>query len=454
MFQNTVFGRTWRLRPLVFVLISILFPTSVGFAAEYEDVHKCDVHAAHPSDPQRWAQGVLDEDIVPGPAIAFCRRAVDEHSETPRFLFQFGRALWAGQRFEEGLEVFRTLEETYDYPPVYAYLADAYMQGIGGTEINQELAVSLYQIAADSGFEPAAEVLANFDPSSDPEIIEGQSEAAVELEPTVTNRPTEEAALDESWFNRADIVGAFNSGNFAVLRDLEKVQVEVSGLSGGLLPIYLNSFVGQFEGTYNYKDPNCVYLYSPRIASRLKQMFIDSAHGGKGLGMGNNLAAGMNMILKYMQDVERTGGRGLINQQINLDLLKQSAEQDAGKLIVALGCDSETVKRIYGNIEAYIFGANPLYSPEEEIRQAEIRQQAAEEREKQRQSSLRTNANASCVIRFKKQAYCDCLVISLDETGISDASWADLGKDFGTVLQIAKGTDDFASKLKSCRLKG
>ena len=121
--------------------------SAASFAEEYQDTHACDEFAAHPADPNRWAAGVDDVDIIPGPAVKHCRDAVKRHSETARFHFQLGRALWANNRMDEGLQSFLEAEETFQYGPAYANLGDAYMYGIAGVEVDQELAVTLYQIA-------------------------------------------------------------------------------------------------------------------------------------------------------------------------------------------------------------------------------------------------------------------------------------------------------------------
>jgi len=440
-----------------FSLLFLLASIGLLHAGEFQEVHRCDEQAAHPLDPNRWAEGVLDEDIIPGPAITFCQRAVDENPDTPRFLFQLGRALWAGQRFEEGLQQFKLLEETYNYAPVYAYLGDAYMHGIGGVEIDQELAVSLYQIAADGGFTPAGDVLAAL---ATPDTAENQQAEVPqktsnisEPEGTQLNARGNIPRFDPKKFGKPEIVSALNSGNIGELRKLESVQMAYSGIGVPMLPIYLNSFSGEFEGTYNYKDPNCVYLYNPRVTNVLKQNYLDSLNGA-GMSMGNNLAMGLSMLLGSMRDLEQTGGRGLAQQEFDITTLKQSGEQDAGKLINAYGCDSEVVRRVYHNLEAYALGESVEYSPEEKSRLQEEQRLRAIAAEKQRQATFRTNASASCEKRFKKAAFCSCLVSSLNEAGLSDANWSELGQDFGAVLTFAKDTPGFAEKLKSCRSQG
>src|SRR3546814_3119519 len=93
----------------------------------FEAVHRCDDLAAHPDDPGRWAEGVYDDAIVPGPSIKACGDAVQAYPETARFHFQHGRALWAAKRHEEAVQAFLRAEGM-DYGPAYAYLGDAHFQ--------------------------------------------------------------------------------------------------------------------------------------------------------------------------------------------------------------------------------------------------------------------------------------------------------------------------------------
>lgn len=113
-------------------------------------IEDCDILAAHPSDTQRMAEGVSDDQIVPRLAILACEDAIDLDADEPRFTFQLGRALLAGGREEEALALFQEAAEA-DYAAAWAYLGDTYQFGLG-TSIDGQKAYQAYQKALDLGF--------------------------------------------------------------------------------------------------------------------------------------------------------------------------------------------------------------------------------------------------------------------------------------------------------------
>lgn len=128
-------------------------------------VEECDILAAHPLDPQRMAEGVEDDRIVPGLAIPACQTAIDQSPDAPRFKFQLGRALLTINDEEAALEQFREAA-ALEYAAAHAYLGDAYQFGFG-VEIDEARARAAYEKALDEGF-LAAETQLNmlsFDPS-------------------------------------------------------------------------------------------------------------------------------------------------------------------------------------------------------------------------------------------------------------------------------------------------
>lgn len=150
---------------LVFVVI--IYCPSFLWAEDriYQKTHECDNLAAHPNDAgpwgQKWAVGVPDEDIVPGPAISFCTQAVEQYPETIRFRFQLGRALLAGKRFDEAFKVFNSASNR-GYVPAAKYLGDAYInidKLPSGFETDVEKAKEYYLLASEAGFGPATDAL-------------------------------------------------------------------------------------------------------------------------------------------------------------------------------------------------------------------------------------------------------------------------------------------------------
>lgn len=465
-----------------FTLAALLLASSTVTslsAEEYADVHACDEYAAHPNDPHRWAKGVLDDDIIPGPAVKFCREAVEDHDETPRFQFQLGRALWAAQKLEEGLQVFLDLEENVEYPPVYAYLGDAYMYGIGGIEEDQELAVSLYQIADEGGFAPASEVLAvlagdSFDVEQS-EVQQAMPAPQTQVLPQQQNAvPIQQAKpFDPSVYSEPKMIRALYTGNFSSVKGNAMGSSSMLGMSAPNALIYLANFNAQFAGTYNFKDPTCIQIYEPRIAKKIEKKGMNAMTGGLFNNSGNmqqlgadGLAFGLNSIMNLMQEMERPNALGnMMSSAHNLEILKETAAKDASRIIQTYGCQHPDVQRIYANLVAYVDGTAPIVSPEEQrrkqVEQAEKaakkkkrEQEAAARAEEKRQKAFRTTAANACMDRFSKQPFCSCLINNLEPYELTEADWTSLGSDFKYVIEIGKNYAGFSETLKDCRAEG
>lgn len=439
-------------------------------AQEYDNLHACDEYAAHPNDPNRWAKGVTDEEIVPGPAVKYCREAVKEHGETPRFQFQLGRALWAAQQLEEGLNVFLQLEEKSEYPPVYAYLGDAYMYGIGGVEPDQELAVSLYQIASEEGFGPATETLAALTGGAQEKdealtfSNEETSQDAVSQEKVIQAQPIQqENPFNKNKFLEREIVNGLYSGNLAAVRQGNPSYIDVDKAF-----FYLSGFLKPFQENYNFRDGSCVYFSNPMLVRIVNTKVLQGTPGMGGMIVGNgkslkqNLDAGAAMGFEMMGDILKgmQSGQGLLGSDygrtaVETNLLAENGEKDGTRLIAQHGCESETTRRIFANLTVFVTGqGNPILSTEETKRVADVEQENIRKREQARQSQLRVSASGSCVKQFKKEPYCACIISSLDKQNIEDTEWKALGSNFREVVSIAKKYPDFANQIKSCRTIG
>ena len=116
-------------------------------------VEECDVLAAHPDDPQRMAEGVDDDKIVPRLAVLACEDAMKRQPDDPRFVFQLGRALLARGDKEKALTLFQESARK-NYAVAYGYIGDAYQFG-NAVPIDPAVAAENYKKAAAAGFEPA-----------------------------------------------------------------------------------------------------------------------------------------------------------------------------------------------------------------------------------------------------------------------------------------------------------
>ena len=463
---------------VLFVLVQLAWLTAAS-AEGFEDFHQCDEYAAHPNDPNRWAQGVADDLIVPGPAIKYCRDAVAEHPDTPRFMFQLGRALWAARKDEEGLQIFLELEEAFEYGPVYAYLGDAYLYGIGGAEVDEELAVTLYQIADEGGFQPASEVLAAL--SADL-TVEQQVASVVPAEAaplpgqpqqsSTNNQPfVPQEVIDperttrkfnESAYLEPKIMSGFYHGNLDNVR-----QGDAGMMAIDKVYFYLDGFLGPFAQNYNFRDPNCVYLHNPQLNKAIAIKIAQSTPGG-GMLMGNgrsledNLDAGAAQGWKLLGQMltgvtEGTGimGTDFGQDAIDIGFLKTNGEKDATRLIDQHGCASDVTRQVFSNIVFFVTGNGKVTISAEETKRREVeKQEEAKKREEQRQEGLRATAQNSCVSQFQKHEYCNCLIQGLDEQTITDTEWQMLGSNFKDIVSLLKSYPALSGRAKSCGSKG
>lgn len=124
----------------------------------FDVIDECDLLAAHPADPDRMSDGVLDDQIVPALAILACEDAIDTDPDDPRFVFQLGRALLAVGREEEAFARFQEAAND-DYAAAWAYLGDSYQFGLG-TSVDGPKAFAAYQKSLELGFRAAESQIA------------------------------------------------------------------------------------------------------------------------------------------------------------------------------------------------------------------------------------------------------------------------------------------------------
>ncbi|PHP64773.1 hypothetical protein CSC94_22495 [Zhengella mangrovi] len=112
-------------------------------------VTECDRLAAHPLDLLRVAEGVWLEQILADKAMAACREAVSAHPGTPRFDYQLGRAMHAGQQEADAVTAYRRAAFA-GYPMAMTDLGVMYANGTGIAKSDAD-AVRWYHeaIAAD-----------------------------------------------------------------------------------------------------------------------------------------------------------------------------------------------------------------------------------------------------------------------------------------------------------------
>ncbi len=147
---------------------------------------KCDALAAHPSDPEAVAKGVEEDALDAAQATPACEAAVNLDDAPPRLHFQLARSYLGAGRYEEAVDTLFVAAEA-GHGGSLAYLADLTLDGIGGVEPDFEAAFQLYQQATDAGFQPAADVLAEFEDMTAEAVEADAEEEALTAELRKTN---------------------------------------------------------------------------------------------------------------------------------------------------------------------------------------------------------------------------------------------------------------------------
>ncbi len=450
-----------RLTPVLLAVCSISSMALPVLAQVADFVHDCDTFAAHPDDPNRWASGVSDEEIIPGPAVKFCTDAVASHPETPRFQFQLGRALWAAQRFADGNAIFMALQETHEYAPAYAYLGSAFALGLGGVEVDNEMALQLYEVAAAGGFVPAevaTQEAAVQAPSVTPQETTESMAAVATPEPAP--EPATDVPLDLTGFNYPKVITALDAGDLGGLETSGMGALSLLGVSVSKLDVYLAGFDEEFSGSLNFKDPTCVQLHNPRVTQALERKIVMAATGG---GTSTGAAANaLGMFLNSMKEMQSGNMMGMVDQQREVELVRIEGERDASKLILGYGCMNESVTRIYTNLSAHVLGMPPVVSAAQKQKQAALdaqsRQKRAEEAKRRaaeaeanRQRGLRTSAKDACKRQYDDEPLCTCLVEGLDTLAIDTAAWQTVGRSFDQIVSLRAQYAKIPDLIRECR---
>lgn len=315
-------------------ILALVLAFSTTSVYAYDDVHRCDELAAHPQDPERWAKGVYDADLVPAPATRFCSAAVAEHPDTARFRFQLARAHWVAKRYDDAIPLFLDVAERHEYLIAWTYLA----------------------LAADTGLGVAP------DPDLARQMAERARNAGFEIEPASATQSAAAPAFDPSLFNQPHVIGALYSGDF------DRLFVSGIGQTMDYVPlsqelIYVTGLNNSFADRINrIMDRDCALIYKPAVQERLLAR-ISSSVLGDTADLDAVAGKGFELIGRMMKDMAQGDLQGLAAKERNTALLRQMGEQDGERLLVAYGCGSDVVRQIYTNIEALVAGTAPVRRP-------------------------------------------------------------------------------------------
>ena len=316
------------------LLVLLSWCNSPVAMATSDDVHPCDDVAAHIQDKQRWGKGISDEEVAPALAISRCAAAVKEYPETARFQFQLGRAFWIAQRYREAIAPL-TAAATGGHAAAYAYLGEAYKNGLGGVLQDNNRAMKYYQLAAESGFKTAEDVL------------------------TTLQKEAKQSTFSSEGFQEPGIIQGLYTGDFALFP---------SGYDQWFLDVYLLTFSEWFNDDVKFADKNsdnvssCVLLYDPELKQILANKVVaDHPLYGRS-GSSDPAQQGFGVIKEMFSQVLKAREPGGFQDMANknkidggmaLQTLKRKAAKDALYLANTYGCDGKIVKQIYRNIKPY-----------------------------------------------------------------------------------------------------
>lgn len=312
-------------------------------------IQRCDLLAAHPDDPEAHADGVADEDLDAAAVVAACEEAVKQDKASPRLAFQLARGYLASDRTEAAIE--RLISAARQgHGAALAYLADIYLDGGPGIEPDPRIAQALYQRALESGFEPAAKVLAEF--SDYTEKVAAAEREEKEQDKADAQRAAEFAKLPKPTLKTPQLIDAI------MARKFEAITLDEA---------YAKSYLTTVAATL---QEECNAHFTPAEVSGLKQDFarIQRVPGrlmprGFSLGGGTSLGQVTNQLqetLKLRDNLIRAKGdtRSYSEEEAKLSVLADDIPLDGMNdgfvLILKHGCGSPGLDTFKKNAWAFL----------------------------------------------------------------------------------------------------
>jgi hypothetical protein len=410
---------------IIFSLFFGVNGTEIQAASKpFEGVHKCDEYAAHPDDPGKWASGVSEDELIPGPAVKFCTDAVKKYPDTPRFHFQLGRALIKANQTTKAFNSLKVAAEE-DNGPAFAYLADFYRFGVI-VKKDFKTAERYYDLASKFGFTPAEEekqaMLGNSSHNEDSQVSSACND------PYAKARACDKQFRIDGFTSMASILKDLHDGEFDSVKNESQWDVT----------FYLTKIQASLEEKYNMQDEACSSYADPRVSQALYHKHM--AARGMNTKSGNLAQTGqvaLTQTLKMLAGAMKDGGAGFMNNVMEVDLIERSANKDAVGLTKYYGCESPVFKRLYDNISAYAFDRQPKHMSGFTAFKYSCGADAQQRGSKAQQATQ----VCSCFQEKFKGA----------NVSISDAEWLaknyDQGKNFAKVIKKYSG---LADAIKRC----
>lgn len=405
------------------ILVVFLSWSNSPFAmAKSEDVHPCDEVAAHIQDKQRWGKGISDEELAPALAISRCSAAVKEYPDISRFHFQLGRALWVAQRHREAMDHL-TKAAAGGHSAAFAYLGEAYKNGLGGAKQDNDRAMKSYKVAADGGFNIAEEALATL-----------QKEA-------------QQDTFSSEGFQEPGFIRGLYTGDFALFP---------SEYEQWFIDVYLLSFNEWFNDDVKFPDKSsdnvssCALLYDPGLKQILvnRIMADHPLYGGASADPAQRGYGVLAETFKMMLQMRQPGGtESMLNDNkidggMKLQTLKAKAVRDALYLANTYGCQNKITKQVYRNIKPYALNGIS-YAVVSNPRLTQDLTQGCHD-------YVRGNSNKDS----RKEEKCSCAVNAILKSNISEDEQELLAASFTKkrLERIQNKYSRFTQNIRSCSM--
>ena len=305
---------------------SMLIVSSNNLTEPGEALKQCDTLAAHPADPQRYAVGISDDQIIPGLAIEACEAATRLNQDKARAWFELGRAYWSGHRDSAAFNSF--VEATRrGYLPAKKYIGDAYLEGRGlppGQYRDAMTALRWYKESAESGFAEAQTAV---------DLIEGRIKKRL--------AEAERAKFDPSAFQNPKFISQIYYKTF---EDIDTPEFF----------FYASSFVEELGGDkILFVKSECKPLISSRLSYRLSLLANDFAANNSMDLAGQQFGYALDLMLKderNMSKVINPNNNPVIKQLQQLSVYADQGDRDAVALVNRYKCDSDVARTLTKNL--------------------------------------------------------------------------------------------------------
>lgn len=308
-------------------------------------IQRCDSLAAHPDDPEAFSAGVPDGKLDAPAIISACEEAKKLDPNSPRLDFQLARGYLKAERLQDAVERLIAASRL-GHGASLAYLGDIQLDGGPGIEPDPVLARSLYTRALQAGFQPAKDILEEFEDFTD-RVAEAEMEEKTGIKNSDSGKPRLPFVPKRTAYKVPGVMDNILRGDLNSVAHTE------------IWSKYFLVEVASVIGHYCQTDYSNDKIASLRTTAAISN--IDRTSAG-GIAMLINAGEDMATLLANPRVAasrnEREAEEG---EKIDLDRSEEAAH-DGIVLLSRYKCDGAEIKTFSRNAEAFIRGdgAPPL----------------------------------------------------------------------------------------------